>query len=529
MATLNQRIEEALTRQRAGEHAVAAEAYESILRDHPDDPDATHLLGLAERDLGRPVAAIERLRRADALGPRRAPVLANLGTTYLMIGRHDEAADHLDRASTLAPAEPGFASNRLLVEHYRPGVTLERLDELHRRFDARYCFPVRRMAAARPPLTFDADPDRPLRLGFLSPDLGTHPVGIFLVGLLEQIAGDAASDLHTACYALRETDDPVARRLREASGDWVDARMLREPDLADRIRADRIDVLFDLCGHTQANRIRTYALRPAPVHATWMGYVGTTGLADMDVLVADPHQVPIGREDAIREEVVRLPDDYVIFDPPAEAPEVVPPPSAGGAPFTFGSFCNPSKLNSPLIAAWARVLDAVPGSRLLLKYKGFGDPDQQAAIRDLFAAGGIEADRILFEGASPRADLLAAYGRLDVCLDTHPYSGGLTTLEALWMGVPVVTLPGETFASRHSLTHLHAAGEPETVAADWDDYVAIARRLAADADALAAARADRRDRMATSPACDPRRFTASVAATVRSIWQRRCAAEDQAS
>ncbi len=520
-------MHEAVSLQRSGRHAEAAERYRELLRGHPDHPDVVHLFGMTERDLGRPESALEWLERAAALRPGDPAIRANLGTTLQMAWRHDRAAEELDRAVAASapglgrPGHPGhaaFRANRLLAAHYHPDVTLEDLDRLHRAWDAAVAGPVRRLPEARRAHAVEPDPDRSLRVGFVSPDLGVHPVGIFLVGLLEHLP----PGLHATCYALRVVDDPVARRLRDAAGGWVDAGTLDERALAARIRADRIDVLVDLAGHTQANRIRTFALRPAPVQATWMGYVGTTGLAEMDLLVADPHQLRPEDEAGVRERVVRLPHDYVLFDPPAGAPEPGPLPAAARGHVTFGSFNNPAKLNEPLLATWARVLQAVPGSRLRLRYQGFGDPALQARVREALRRGGVEPERIELGGRIPRTELLAAWADVDLALDPHPYSGGLTTLEALWMGVPVLTRPGRTFASRHSLTHLRAVGLEECVCGDDDALVTRAATLATDRDRLAALRAGLRARVRASPLCDPAGFGRDVEAVLREAWRQWC-------
>ena len=272
---------------------------------------------------------------------------------------------------------------------------------------------------------------------------------------------------------------------------------------------DRIDILFDLSGHTSGHRLLVFARRPAPIQITWIGYVGTTGLAAIDYLIADRFHVPPGAETQYREKVLRMPDGYVCFDPPAEAPPVGPLPARGSGHVTFGSFNNVPKLSSEVIALWARIVGRVPDSRLLLISPALGSAAVRERITAGFVAAGGDRTRLEIRGSLGRPDLLAAYNQVDLALDPFPYSGGVTTCEALWMGVPVVTYPGETFAGRHALSHLSNVGLTETVAADPGDYVERAVRLAEDLPHLAALRSGLRDGMANSPLCNGERFTPS--------------------
>jgi predicted O-linked N-acetylglucosamine transferase (SPINDLY family) len=299
----------------------------------------------------------------------------------------------------------------------------------------------------------------------------------------------------------------------------VDAAALDDAALAARVRAEDIDILVDLAGHTAGNRLLAFARKPAPVQLTWAGYVGTTGLAAIDWLIADRFHVPPELEPDHVERVLRLPDGYVSYSPPAYAPPVAPLPDE----IVFAAFHNPAKIGARAIALWARVLAAVPGSRLLLKYKTMDSAANRARLAAGFAAHGIAAERLVVEGASPHDRLLARYRDCAIGLDSLPYSGGLTTLEALWMGVPVVTLPGRIFASRHSLSHLCNAGLADLAAGDEAGYVAIARDLALDRARLAALRGTLRARLAASPLLDHARFARGFEAALRAAWRDWCA------
>ena len=293
--------------------------------------------------------------------------------------------------------------------------------------------------------------------------------------------------------------------------------------LAAQIRDDKIDVLFDLAGHTARNRMLAFVRKPAPIQITWIGYEGTTGLSAIDYLLADRCMVPEQAEVHFREKVLRLPDCYLCYDPPTHCAGAPDAPAVSGLPalrcghVTFGSCNNLAKINAEVVAVWAEILRRVPLSRLLVKYRGLEDEAVRARYLDLFAAQGTAADRLEIEGWSPLRDLLARHDGIDVALDPFPFAGGVTTCHALWMGVPVVTWPGETFASRHALSYLSAIGLTETIAGSREEYVEIAVRLAADLPRLAAIRAGLRRQMAASPLCDGRRFARQFMELLRGI------------
>jgi predicted O-linked N-acetylglucosamine transferase (SPINDLY family) len=237
-------------------------------------------------------------------------------------------------------------------------------------------------------------------------------------------------------------------------------------------------------------------------------------------LLADRYEVPEGTEHYYREQVLRMPEGYVCYDPPNYAPSVTPLPALGHGQATFGCFNNPAKITPRVIEVWARILRRLPEARLVLKFKGWDDRGVAQCFTEMFVAHAIDPDRLEFLGPSPHADLLAEYNRVDLALDPFPYSGGLTTCEALWMGVPVVTCPGETFASRHSLSHLSNVGLTETIARDWDEYVELAVSLAGDLPRLAALRAGLRQRMAASPLCDGKQFAANLSLLLQDVWKQ---------
>lgn len=370
------------------------------------------------------------------------------------------------------------------------------------------------------------EPDRPLKIGFVSPDFRRHPVGYFVQSFMMLHDRD---NFEVYCYSDVQSEDEITLSLIEAVEKWRRVHGIKDDKLAEMIRRDRIDILVDLAGHTKDNRLNVFVLKPAPVQVTWAGYVGTTGLDTIDYLISDRYQSPEGSEEYTVEQIVRMPDDYICFMPPEHSPEVVPLPALVNGFITFGCFNNLAKLSDDAIFLWAKILRKLPHSRLFIKNPSFSDLGLVDRYLAMFEAHGITADRITTEGQSPPEEMLASYSRIDIQLDTLPYSGGLTTLESLWMGVPVITLPGALFSSRHSLTHLMNVGLPECVATSKEDYVDIACNLASDVKRLSEMRKSLRNMMAESPVCDGFRFAENLQDVFRQMWHGWCemACQDQ--
>jgi predicted O-linked N-acetylglucosamine transferase (SPINDLY family) len=299
---------------------------------------------------------------------------------------------------------------------------------------------------------------------------------------------------------------------------------LTDAELAERIREDRIDVLIDLAGHTASNRLLTFAERPAPVQVTWLGYGATTGMTEMDYRLTDAVVDPA--EEAgkfFSENLSRLPHAFFCYTPPAEAPEVAALPALANGHVTFGSFNNPSKTGPKVVEVWARVLREIPGSRLLMKHSQLGDDRLCDKFRKEFAAHDIAGERVELKPKIPAVSgHLAAYGRVDIAFDSFPYNGGTTSLEAAWMGVPVIALRGDRLVSRMGASILTQLGLVDLVAEGSDAYVETATALATDLDRLAALRCELRPRMAASPLCDSQTFAREVEAAYREMWRRWC-------
>jgi predicted O-linked N-acetylglucosamine transferase (SPINDLY family) len=473
---------------------------------------AHYNLGNARREHGRLDEAEACYRRALAADPDLAAAMSNLAITLADQGRSDEATSWYQGAYKSKSHDARLGSQWLVSLQYLPGDSAGELCERHRQWYQRHHgsnHPSSAIQSSRhaPRAVRLADDrhgtDARLRVGLVSADFRAHPVGYFLSAILPHL--DAAR-FELIGYADQLERDDYTRQLRGAASRWEEVHGDTDEQLATRIRADSLDLLIDLAGHTAGHRLPVFARRPAPVQATWLGYVGTTGVETMDYLISDRFHTPPGCDADYVERIVRLPGSYLCFAPPPLDIPVGPLPAGRTGPITLGCFNHPGKISGPTIQIWSDVLHAVPHSRLLLKYHGLDSQGARRRILDAFAQWGISPDRVGLEGPSSREELLRRYQNVDLALDTLPYSGGLTTCEALWMGVPVITLPGGTFASRHAASHLTNAGLGEFVAGSAEEYVRLAVQWTANLDRLAQLRATLRERLLASRLCDAPQF-----------------------
>jgi protein O-GlcNAc transferase len=430
-------------------------------------------------------------------------------------GRTQEARSLLGDA-VAAHDDPDLEHTLLWLMQYADDASPQKLLQAHREWDALY---ARRFIAANSIVSRRHHESQRLRLGFISGDFGQHPVGFLALPALEHLDKARCS---ITCYSDRIVEDELTSRFRSTADEWNVTAGLTNEELAQQVRKDRIDILCDLVGHF-GHRIPVFAEKPAPIQISWLGYVGTTGLSAIDFLLADRFHIPRGDEPYYVEEVLRMPHDYICYGPPAYASPVAPLPALSAGFVTFGCFNAPAKYSAATLDAWASILQCVPNSRLYLKYMGLHEAQTQRRLLSLFAARGIAANRLLFEGFSSHVELLGRYHYVDIALDTQPYSGGLTTCEALWMGVPVVTFPGRTFAGRHSMSHMMNAGYGHFVAEDVTGYIDLAVTWASRLDALALIRSEMRDRVRSSPLCDAPRFGHDLTALLIEIAARRIA------
>jgi predicted O-linked N-acetylglucosamine transferase (SPINDLY family) len=363
---------------------------------------------------------------------------------------------------------------------------------------------------------------RRLRVGLLSGDLRSHPVGFFVESILAALAANASGQLQLMVYSTNFLTDGVTERIKATCHGWRCVAGLTDRSLAQLIRDDGIDILIDLSGHTAYNRLPMFAWKPAPVQVSWLGYFATTGVAAMDYLIADPWTLPQSEESNFTEKIWRMPETRLCFTAPDVDTQVAASPALANGYITFGCFNNLAKMNDAVVALWARILVAMPDSRLLLKAKQLGEASVRARTFERFAAQGIAADRLVPDSYSAREHYLKAYRQIDIALDPFPFTGGTTTAEALWMGVPVLSLTGESFIARQGIGLLMNAGLPDWIAADADDYVARAVRHASDVQRLATLRSGLRQQVLHSPIFDAPRFARHFEAALRGMWTHWC-------
>jgi predicted O-linked N-acetylglucosamine transferase (SPINDLY family) len=502
-------FELAIEHQRAHRHADAAGIYRQIIGDYPAYADAWSNLGVALKMIGDLEGAIEAFSRATALSPSRGEIYAFLGHALRDAGRLDEAIASYRQGLAIRP-DARTASSMLMAMHGHPRYGRAELLAEHRFWNERFAAGISR--AGIEPWIGRSLSER-MRVGYVAADLGNHPLGRFLLPLLEHHDG---SGFEIYCYNDYSRPDEVSKRLRESVDVWRETGGFSDHDLAGLIRRDQIDILVDLTMHAPGSRLLVFAEKPAPTQVTYLAYASTTGLSTIDYRLTDPYLDPMGVDESLySEQSVRLPHTYWCYAAPTEAPAVVLPPVVANGYLTFGSLNSFSKTNPQMMSLWAHVLAGVPDSRLILHAQNGGHRDR---TRELFVQMGIEPERIEFVGFAPLAEYFGNYGRIDIALDTYPWSGGATTCDALWMGVPVVTLAGETAVSRGGLSILSNVGLREWVANQPEQYVAIATGV--ETQRLVELRSLMRGRMKSSRLMDGPGFAREIEGAFRTMSER---------
>jgi len=533
--------------QRQNQFASAEAAYRDAIRAQPGFADAHYNLGNVLKEQNRLDEAIGAYRQALLLRASYPEALTNLGNVLQRMGKLDEATAAFKESIALDPKRPhahnslgnalkdagrldgaiecyrrsiavgGGAwawDNLLYALHFHPNYDAGRIKAEHAEWNRRVAGPL-----AGNSWTFGPAAKRGgrIRVGYVSPDFRAHPVGRFLLPLL---AHHDRESFEIHCYSDVRQPDEMTEQLRGHADAWRDTDGVSDERLAALVRDDEIDVLVDLTMHMEGNRLLTFARKPAPVQVTYLAYCGTTGLHAMDYRLSDPFLDPLGSDESVYvEKTVRLPRTYWCYQPPAAAGEVEALPALANGYVTFGCFNNYSKVTDAMWAVWFRILELVPRSRLIVQ-----SPDGQTreAARERSRRGGWDPERVEFASRAPMGEYLRTYGRIDVALDPFPYGGGTTTCDALWMGVPVVSLAGKTAVSRGGLSILSNIGSTEWVAMDVEDYVKIATGLAADLARLKGIRTDLRERICASPLIDAAQFARDVEVAYVEMCRARC-------
>ena len=481
----------------------------------PDFAEAHYNLANNLRQQGRLVEAEAGFRRALAIQPELASALLNLGVTLYELGRYCEAEEACRNALAVNADYPLAHSNLLFWLTHKDTIDPQELFAEHLRFGERFETPLRAVWARH---ANSRDPERRLHVGFVSGDLCNHSVANFIEPILAQLKGHPRLALHA--YSNQAVEDQVTQRLRSYFDHWQRVSGIADPALAEGIRADSIDILIDLSGHTAHHRLLTFARKPAPIQASWIGYPGTTGLQAMDYFVADPYFLPVGEfDDQFTEQIVRLPA-CAPFLPFVGAPAVGALPALRRNHVTFGSFNRPTKISPSVVALWSKLLTAVPDSRMLV---GAMLPDGRIEqLIDAFAANGVTRDRLSFHMRGDMNGYLEQHQQVDICLDTFPYTGGTTAYHALWMGVPTLTLAGRTVPGRPGAAILGQVGLQDFIAHDAAEFVARGVALASDPALLARIRSEARERLRQSAMGQPELIANSLERALRIMWQRWC-------
>lgn len=499
-----------------GDLPAAAAQLEAVLRDKPDWTEAAYNYGRTLMRLERDAEAEAALRRVLALDPGFVLAYRMLGNLLHRQGRVDEMLELCAGALERDPGQLEIASFELLLLNFSDTISAEALCERHRVFGER-------LERARPPaFTFAraADAERRLRIGYVSGDLNSHPVALFLLPLLER--HDRAG-FEVCCYSTSTRSDDFTRRVAGLTDVWREASGKSEAQLAETIHADRVDILVDLSGHSGIARLGAFALQPAPVQAAWLGYLNTTGLTRIAYRITDAVSDPPGAERLHTETLLRLPHSQWCYRPFVQAQAAAAPPCLRERRVTFGSFTQIAKLSAATLALWGKIFRQLPEVRLTV----LGVAPGRASDEVLRRVGGVgmAASRVTLVPFAPLREYYEWFGRVDIALDSTPYSGGTTTCDALWMGVPVVTLPGSRPTSRSAASILTTVGVTDWIASSPDEYVQRAVDAARNPALLAELRSTLRSTMQASPLMDEARFTKDLEKVYREMWRAWCAAQ----
>ncbi len=499
-----------------GNAAAAAAAFRAALQRKADFVEARVNLGNLHQGLGQLAGAAAQYERAVAIDPACASGYGNLGVVRQRQSRLDTAVTAYRRSLCLAPDNAEVHSNLIFALDFDPRCGVAEHQAERRLWNERHAWPL---AAQVEPHTNSRQVGRRLRVGYVSADFRRHSAAYAFTPIL---LNHDPRFFEVACYSQGAAEDEVTRKLRDAATLWRPIRGMPDDAVAERIRADGIDILVDLSGHSAGNRLLVFARKPAPVQVSAWGHVTGTGMNAIDYLLAGPSLIPACERELFSEMVVDLPSLFV-YQPPGPLPPVAPPPllaRRGGV--TFGCLNRLAKVSSDVLALWAELLKAVPGARLLLKDTDLDDPREQQRILSTLARYGIGAERVVLLGGSSHYDHLATYGQVDIALDPFPQNGGISTAEALWMGVPVLALRGNSLPGRVSASLLEAAGLGHWVADTPQDYLRLPMTLLRSLPDLVRLRAEQRGRVAASPLGDAKSYTAMVERVYRAMWRCWC-------
>jgi protein O-GlcNAc transferase len=500
-----------------GKDTEAVECYRTALLLNSNLAEAHNNLGTLLRERRQLDDAAACFRNALAIRPDFADAHANLGIVLKEQGKLDAAVACYREAIRLRPGFVGAYHNLLLAMQYSASVTPEQLFAEHVAFADRFEAPLRPSWIAH---TNAREPGKRLKIGYVSPDFRKHAVAYFIEPILAQ---HDRTQFEVFCYYNHTQIDTVTARLQSLTDHWVACKYMSDDELTARIRADGIDILIDLAGHTGGNRLLTFARKPAPVQVTYLGYPATTGLTAIDYRITDVHAEPVGMTEHLNvEQLWRLPDLFCCYCAADNSPDVIDhPPLQDNGFVTFGCFNNFSKVTDPVLKLWAKILQRVPNAKLMLEITGLDDPAFRGVTETHLSQLGLPIERLILMARRPENQYVL-YNQIDIALDPIPCNGGTTSLDTLWMGVPFVALAGRHFTSRMGVTILANAGLQELIVSNEDEYVELAAALATDIPRLSALRDGLRERVQASPLMDALRFTQQLEQSYRSMWAAWC-------
>ena len=493
-------------------------SYQKALYIKSDYKDALNNLGAAYHAKGHLSQAISSYQKTIEIDPHYVQAYNNLGSALKDSGNLHEAERYFRHALQIQSDYSVAYSNILFTMNYDDRYSPEAVFSEHLQFAEQFEKPL---TAQRFPHLNELSPDRRLRIGYVSPDFRTHSVAYFIEPVL---SAHDHNNFEIFCYADVMVPDEVTKRMQAYADNWLSIVGKSDEDVAELIRNHRIDILLDLTGHTGNNRMLLFARNPAPVQVTWIGYPATTGLSAIDYKIVDSYTDPPGVTDQFyTEELIRMPESFLCYLPLIDCPEITNLPALSAGDIRFGSFNNFAKVSSEIAELWILILQSVPNARLLLKANCFLDEQTRRYTKEMFSVGDIDSERIeLLSWEQSTHPHLALYNRIDIALDTFPYHGTTTTCEAMWMGVPVITLAGNTHASRVGVSLLSNVGLPELIATTPEEYVAKAIDLARDLEKLQSLRKCLRDMMSRSPLTDAKKFTHHLEEAYRRMWINWC-------
>ena len=502
----------AVTLHEAGRYGEALESFTRAIWLKPDFAIAYCNFGLTSKTLRFFDEAISLYNKAIYLQSDYAEAFNNRGVAFQDLKRFDEALESFEAALDADPCHFNAHSNLLFTMNYVPSLTIEGRVNEAKNFGKR----VSGHAYEKFTSWFGSFNSEKLKVGFVSGDFRNHPVGYFLEGFLSKLN---KSKFVLFAYSTHLEEDDLTENLKKHFSVWRPVANRKFNDVARLIHSDGLHILIDLAGHTAGNLLPAFAYKPAPVQASWLGYFATTGLPEIDYFIGDPYVAPESEQHHFIENIARLPETYFCFTPPQVAVNAGPLPAQKNGFVTFGCFNNLAKLNLDVVLLWSRILNAIEGSRLFLKSGQLGDRDIVRSTVEMFAMAGVGQDRLILEGPSNRKDYFLAFNRVDIALDPFPFPGGTTSIEGLWMGVPVITLRGDRFIAHNGETIAHNTGQSSWIADNEADYLAKAIFFSSHLKELSEIRSGLRSKILSSPLFDSDRFAQNFEDILTFMWK----------